>query len=298
MSYTLRLIQMYLRPPDARDYLAPDFYQGDIPMRSSVRFSLHALILILVVASAAGAQTRVMLPFDHIHLNEPAAEASVWWEKNIPGARRITEAPDRLMFGAVRVMFLGARSSGGSQGSVIEHIGFSVADLDAKMRDLAAINTKVVEPVTNVAGLYKTALIETAWGTRIQLVQDPELLGLHHVQLRLPDTEAAYGWLLDKFGGERTKLKGQVDSVKYAGTGGFTTVYVLIAKGESVPSQGRVIDHIGWRSTATINDTKTMLEGKQVQLTSQPRPLTLPNGPAINYFYVAGPRGPRVGLLE
>jgi catechol 2,3-dioxygenase-like lactoylglutathione lyase family enzyme len=239
-----------------------------------------------------------MLPYDHIHLNEPAAEASVWWEKNIPGGRRITEADNRLMYGAVRMMFLSARSSGGSQGSVIEHLGFSVADLDAKMRELAAINTKVIDPVASVPGLYKTALIESPWGTRIQLVQDPELLGLHHVQLRLPDTEGAYAWLLDKFGGERVKIKGQVDSVKYAGTGGFTTVYILIAKGESVPSQGRAIDHIGWRSTATINETKTLLEGKQVQLTSQPRPLNLPGGPPINYFYVAGPSGTRIEIVE
>jgi catechol 2,3-dioxygenase-like lactoylglutathione lyase family enzyme len=267
-------------------------------LRTFPRSVFLVIVLMTALTGIANAQTKAMLPYDHIHLNEPAAEASVWWEKNIPGARRITEANDRLMYGAVRMMFLSARSSGGSQGSVIEHLGFSVADLDAKMRELAAINTKVIEPVKSVAGLYKTALIESPWGTRIQLVQDPELLGLHHVQLRLPDTEAAYAWLLDKFGGERTKIKGQVDSVKYAGTGGFSTVSVLIARGESVPSQGRAIDHIGWRSTATIAETKTMLEGKQVQLTSQPRPLNLPNGPTINYFYVAGPAGTRIEIVE
>ena len=267
-------------------------------MRSSL---LHVLVILGIVTfavSPAGAQTKAMLPFDHIHLNEPAAEASAWWEKNIPGGRRITEAPNRIMYGAVRLMFLGSSSTGPSMGSVFEHLGFSVADLDAKMRDLAAINTKVIEPVKNVAGLYKTALIETPWGTQIQLVQDPELLGLHHVQLRLPDTEAAFAWYLDKFGGERTKLKGQVDSVKYAGTGGFTTAYIFISQGQSVPSQGRAVDHIGWRSTATINDTKAMLEGKQVQLTTQPRPLNLPGGPPINYFYVAGPSGARIEIVE
>lgn len=267
-------------------------------MRLSFRPAVCALILIAGAASIAGAQTKGMLPFDHIHLNEPAAEASAWWEKNIPGGRRITEAPNRIMYGAVRLMFLGSQSTGGSMGSVFEHLGFSVADLDAKMRELAAINTKVIEPVKNVPGLYKTALIESPWGTQIQLVQDPELLGLHHVQLRLPDTEAAYAWYLDKFGGERTKIKGQVDSVKYAGTGGFTTVYILIAQGASVPSQGRAVDHIGWRSTAAATETKAMLESKQVQLTTQPRVLNLPAGPPINYFYVAGPSGARIEIVE
>src|SRR5262245_61212046 len=184
-------------------------------MRLFAAFVFGAFALLGNAANVA-AQTKGMLPYDHIHLNEPANEASVWWEKNIPGARRITEAPNRLMYGAVRLMFLGARSTGGSQGSVIEHLGFSVPDLDATMRSLAAINTNVIEPVKNVPALYKTALIESPWGTRIQLVQDPDLVGLHHVQLRSPDPEAAYAWLLDKFGGERTKIKGQLDALKYA----------------------------------------------------------------------------------
>ena len=266
----------------------------------AMRIDPKALCLaagLIGAAASARAQTST-LPFDHIHVNEPAAEASQWWEKNIPGGRRITEAPNRIMYGAVRLMFLGATSTGGSDGSVIEHLGFSVSDLDATLRSLAAINTKVIEAAKNTPGLYKSAMIESPWGTRIQLVQDPELVGLHHVQLRSPDPEAAFKWLLDKFGGERTKLKGQIDAVKYSGVPGFSTVYIVAAKGSSVPSQGRAIDHIGWRSTGTIAETKAMLEGKSVQLTSQPRPLELPNGPSINFFYVAGPDGARIEIVE
>jgi catechol 2,3-dioxygenase-like lactoylglutathione lyase family enzyme len=266
-------------------------------MRLHFRAVGLAPALIAAGVAAAYAQTKT-IPFDHIHLNEPAAEASQWWETNIPGARRITEAPNRLMYGAVRLMFLSPQSSGGSDGSVIEHLGFSVPDLDATMRSLAAINTKVIEPAKDTPGLYKSAMIESPWGTRVQLVQDRELIGLHHVQLRAPDPEAAFTWLLDNFGGERTKMKGQVDSVRYAGVPGFTTVYILAVKGQSVPSQGRAIDHIGWRSMGTINATKATLEGKSVQLTSQPSPLNLPNGPSINFFYVAGPAGARIEIVE
>src|SRR5258708_4426517 len=139
------------------------------PMRIDFK-ALSLAVLLVGAASAARAQS-AMLPYDHIHLNEPAAEASAWWEKNIPGGRRITESPNRIMYGAVRLMFLGPRSSGGSDGSVIEHLGFSVADLDATMRALAAIETKVIEPAKDNPGLYKTALTESPWGTRVQLVQ-------------------------------------------------------------------------------------------------------------------------------
>ena len=267
-------------------------------MRPSIHWVLSVAAIVVVFAGAAHAQQKMILPYDHIHLNEPAAEASQWWEKNISGGRRITEAPNRIMYGSTRLMFLGAQSSGGSQGSVIEHLGFSVRDLDATMRELAKINTKVIEPVTDVPGLYKSALIESPWGTRIQLVQDAELLGLHHVQLRAPDPEGAYAWLLDKFGGERFKIKGRVDSVRYAGVPGFSTVYIIVARGDSAPSRGRAVDHIGWRSTATILETKAMLEGKKVELTSQPSPLNLPGGPPINFFYIAGPDGARIEIVE
>src|SRR5262245_65878315 len=116
-------------------------------MRCVLRLGLFVFALWLSVTGMAFAQTKSMLPYDHIHLNEPAAEASVWWEKNIPGGRRITEAPDRIMYGAVRLMFLGARSNGASQASVIEHVGFSVAALDAKVPELAATDTKGIDPV-------------------------------------------------------------------------------------------------------------------------------------------------------
>jgi catechol 2,3-dioxygenase-like lactoylglutathione lyase family enzyme len=265
-------------------------------MKSTIRSVCVAAALVAGVAGTARAQ-KATLPYDHIHVNEPADEASHWWESHI-GGRRITEAPNRLMYGAVRLMFLSPRSAGGSQGSVIEALGFSVPDLDAKMRELAADNTKVIEPAKDVPGVYKTATIEDPWGLRIELVQDPGLVGLHHVHLRAPDPDAYYAWLLDKFGGQRTKIRGQIDAVEYADIPGFSAVYIVVSKGDSVPSQGRVIDHIGWRSTGPIDQTKAMLEGKHVELTSQPRPLNLPNGPPINFFYVAGPDGTRIELVE
>jgi catechol 2,3-dioxygenase-like lactoylglutathione lyase family enzyme len=270
-------------------------------MRSLVRPLFLASALLASAAGVAGAQTRGMLPYDHIHVNEPAAEASVWWEKNIPGGRRITESPNRIMYGAVRLMFLGRTSTGPSEGSVIEHLGFSVADLDGKMRELAAINTKVVSPAAQIPGAYRAAMIESPWGTRIQLVQDPELLGLHHVQLRAPDPEAYYAWLVEKLGGQRTKLKGQIDAVTFPGSGGFTTVHIIVARGDSVPSQGRAIDHIGWRSVGPAAETMAMFAGKGVATernVTEPSNLNLPAGPPIKFFYIVGPHGARIEIVE
>jgi hypothetical protein len=172
-----------------------------------------------------------------------------------------------------------------------------VADLDAKMRELTAAGVKVVTPARDVPNLFKIAFVEDPWGTRIEVVQDPELLGLHHIHMRGPNPDEVFTWLLQKFGGERTKLKGQIDAVRYRAEG-FSDMWILVQRGEAVPSEGHAIDHIGWRSPGSLAATIGELKNKGVTVTSEPRPLTLPGGPPINFSYVAGPAGARIELVE
>lgn len=254
-----------------------------------------AAMVFLAGAGTGLAQTKT-LPYDHIHLNVPnAAEASAWYEKNF-GGTRITEAPDRIRYGSTRLMFLRSTNAAPSSGSAIDHIGFSFADLDAKMKEFEANGVKIVQPVRDVPGLFKLGFVEDPWGTRIEVVQDPELLGLHHIHLRGPNPDEIFTWLLDKFGGERKQLKGRLDAVFYRAAG-FSDMWILVQRGDSTPSQGKAIDHIGWRSSG-LNDTVAEMKAKGVTVTSEPRPLPLPNGPSINFAYVAGPAGARIELVE
>jgi catechol 2,3-dioxygenase-like lactoylglutathione lyase family enzyme len=254
------------------------------------------LAIVLCAAAGAAAQTAT-LPYDHVHINTPdTAAAANWYEKNF-GGRRITEAPDRLMFGSTRVMFLRKADAQPSAGSAVDHIGFSVADLDAKMRELTAAGVKVTAPARDVPNLFKFAFVEDPWGTRIEIVQDPELLGLHHIHMRGPNPDEVFTWLLQKFGGERTKLKGQLDAVRYRAQG-FSDMWILVQRGDAVPSEGHAIDHIGWRSPGSLTATIAELKNKGVTVTTEPRPLTLPGGPPINFSYVAGPAGAKIELVE
>src|SRR6187455_3228309 len=117
-----------------------------------IRFTFAALVAMMVLTISPAAQTATF-PYDHIHVNvpDPAAGAN-WYEKNF-GGRRITEAPDRIMFGSTRFMFLRSDSAKPSAGSAIDHVGFSVADLDAKMKELEAAGVKVTTPARDVPGL-------------------------------------------------------------------------------------------------------------------------------------------------
>jgi catechol 2,3-dioxygenase-like lactoylglutathione lyase family enzyme len=265
-------------------------------MRRVLSSAALACVTAAAFVGSAAAQTPT-LPYDHIHLNVPdPAAAAAWYEKNF-GGRRITEAPDRLMFGSTRFMFLRKADAKPSSGSAVDHVGFSFADLDAKMKALETAGVKVVTPVREVQGLFKLGFVEDPWGTRIEVVQDPELLGLHHVHLRGPNTDEIFGWLLAKFGGQRTQLKGRLDGVKYSAPG-FSDVWILVQRGDAEPSEGHAIDHIGWRSTGPLARTIDDLRAKNVTVTSEPRPLALPNGPPINFSYVAGPAGAKIELVE
>jgi catechol 2,3-dioxygenase-like lactoylglutathione lyase family enzyme len=107
------------------------------------------------LAAPVAAQTPVMPILDHIHLNVPdQAKAVEWYQKNF-GGTPIAEAPDRLMFGDTRLIFLKNDKGQPSTGSALDHLGFSFADLDAKMKEFEAAGVKVVTPVRDVAGLFK-----------------------------------------------------------------------------------------------------------------------------------------------
>jgi hypothetical protein len=115
--------------------------------------------------------------------------------------------------------------------------------------------------------------------------------------MRGPDPDEVFSWLLAKFGGQRTKFKGNLDAVKYSAAG-FSDMWILVQRGDAEPSEGHAIDHIGWRSSGPLTNTLDELRAKGVTVTSEPRPLPLPNGPTINFSYIAGPAGARIEIVE
>jgi catechol 2,3-dioxygenase-like lactoylglutathione lyase family enzyme len=256
-------------------------------------FGGAAAIVITYATFAAhpAADTPILPILDHIHLNVPdQAKGVEWYQKNL-GGQPMTEAPDRLMLGDTRLIFLRNANGQPSSGSALDHLGFSFADLDAKMKELEAAGAKIVSPVREAAGLFKLGFVEDPWGTRIEVVQDPEKLGLHHVHLRAPDTAATLAWYKEKFGGESGKLKDRLDGLRYTG------VWLLVQRGDAVPSEGHAIDHIGWRTTDLAAKTSE-LKAQSVKFTTEPRPLRLASGATVNFAYLEGPAGAKIELVQ
>jgi catechol 2,3-dioxygenase-like lactoylglutathione lyase family enzyme len=254
-----------------------------------------SIFTFFALATFARAQAPT-LPYDHIHMGVPDQAAAVaWYAKNF-GGKPFDEAADRLMFGSTRLIFLRNANAMPSSGSSIDRLGFSFADVDGKMKELEAAGAKIIQQPRDVTGLYKVGVVEDPWGTRIEVVQDPDLIGFHHVYLRLSNTEEMFAWLLEKFGGERAKFKGHLDAMKYSAPN-FDTVWIFVEQGTSSPSESHAVDHIGWRVT-DLNAKVAELKGKGVEVTSEPRPLKLANGTTIYYAYVGGPAGTKIELVQ
>jgi catechol 2,3-dioxygenase-like lactoylglutathione lyase family enzyme len=242
---------------------------------SAVGACCAALVLLLCPPVHA----QLTEPFDHLHLAVPDIEqAREWYLRHMGG--NVGETPERIAFGEwkgdhplpIQLLFMQSATARPSAGSTIDHIGFSFSDLDAKVAALQAAGVKVVSQVKELPGLWKQATVEDPWGTRLELVQDPDALGLHHVELRVGDPEESFRWYVRAFGGDRTKYKG-IEAIRYRDLGVF---YLIIVKDDNAtPSHGHVIDHLGF-GPIDLDKVVNDLTSQGVKFTSNPNPRGFP----------------------
>ncbi len=256
-------------------------------IRASSAFLFVSALALTSVASAQGYKPIV----DHVHLAAPDPGAAVAWYQKYFGGQTMAEAADRLLLGDVRIIFSKRDNALPSQGAAVDHIGFSVANLDAAMKAFESGGVKIVTPARDVPGLFPLAFIEDPWGTRIEVVQDSAGVGVHHLHLRGTDPVAMLAWYSAQFGGRVDKLKGRIDGIDMSG------VWILAQRGEAVPSQGHSIDHIGFRPL-NVDAAVTELKTRNVKVTTEPRPLTFANGVTARIAFAEAPDGVRIELVQ
>ena len=109
-------------------------------------------------------------------------------------------------------------------------------------------------------------MIEDPWGVKLELVEDPQLLGFHHAHTRAADPAAMLRWFEDVFGGRRGMLKGRIEGLQ------FGPVWLLVDRADNPPpSDGHAIDHLGFRTT-DITSELAYLKGRNVPVLGEPRP--------------------------
>ena len=233
--------------------------------------------------------------YHHVHMAAPNVAEAVQWYVTHMGCTAMTTRADACQIGTTQLIFANRKPDAGSQGSGVDHIGFSFPDLAAKMRAFEATGVKIVTPMRDVPGLFKLGFVEDPWGTRIEVVEDREYLGFHHIHLRSADPDAALKWYQNVFGGETASLKGRLNGLRYG------TVWLLVGRGDQgqtlAATQGRSIDHLGF-AFPDLDAAAAEMKKKGVVFQTEPRPITNAAGQNMKISFVVGPDDVRIEVVQ
>ena len=253
----------------------------------------HFLLLILAVIFVAKS---FAAPYDHIHLTAPDALKAVnWYVKQFGGeAGRFDRAGDgtvypidRVFYDDIALIFFEREPTGGSVGTGVDHIGFSLRNVEEVVSNIIQDGGTQLGDFIEFSGM-KIAFVEDPWGTKIELINDADLRGMHHLHLASADPERTLAWYAENFGGESDSFAGVLPGLNYG------NIWLLVARADAAPAstQGRSLDHLGWKYEDLTAAAET-LKASGVEFTVEPRPFR-----GIRISFVEGPDRVRIELVE
>ena len=265
----------------------------------------HVALALCVLAMVVAISPRVVNAADyhHVHITASSPSEAVSWYTEYMDCQPIADRRDAADCDGVELVFVVQPTMGSTQGTGVNHISFSYPDLTNKMGALEAIGVRGSgvrlqrfadgSTIRDIPGLFKIAFIFDPWGTRIELVEDAEYLGFHHVHLSATDPEAILAWYRDVMGGEPASLKGRLNGLL------FNDVWMLASQheeGTPATTLGRAIDHIGFVVPDLDTAATTM---RQQDVLFQQTPVVPENArTAAQRAFVSGPDNVRVAVVE
>ena len=258
---------------------------------------LTLLIFSLTFGLILSGNVAAAVPYDHLHLTATnAREAVNWYVKHFGGeAGRFTRGDgdtvqypvDRVYYDELSVIFFEREPTGGSVGTGVDHIGFSMDNVEEVTAAAVADGGTQLGDFVEFSGMT-IACVEDPWGTKIELIDDSETRGLHHIHLSSPDPEGTLSWYQDNFGGDIVQWKGALPAISYS------DVWLIVARatGEVSPTQGTSMDHLGW-AAENLDDLGEVFASNGVEFTMEPREFR-----GIRISFIEGPDGVRIEVVE
>jgi catechol 2,3-dioxygenase-like lactoylglutathione lyase family enzyme len=255
-----------------------------------------------LLAMGPGVATAAEATFHHIHITTPSPREGVNWYERYLDCTRIADRNDAAQCGSVELHFVVQPSLGRSQDTGVDHIAFSFADLAGKIATLEKIGVRGSgvrfqrnedgTTYREIPGLFKAGYLFDPWGTRIELVEDAETTGFHHIHLNSADPEATLKWYQSVLGGKPASLKGKMNGLR------FGQPWLLVSRAQGKPSamRQRAIDHIAFVATA-YKEATADLQRQRVPFLEEP---AVPQGGRTSAMraLLAGPDDVRIELVE
>jgi catechol 2,3-dioxygenase-like lactoylglutathione lyase family enzyme len=258
-----------------------------------MKYAVAFTACLLLLATTAGAEpTARAVSWDNVHIRvADPAKAAEWYVTVLGAAPSNPPAPGtaQVTFGSIVITIVKTEEKKPSAGSLIDHIGLSYADISERLKRAQGAGATVISEVKMSPGIFRFAYIEDPWGVKIELVEDTERAGFHHVHLRVKNPETTLAWYQQHFGGERAKLRDKVDGVRYDGVWLFA-----MSSGNDTPasSSDHAIQNIALR-VKDVDAGMKALGAAGVKTAGEPRSL-----PGMRYGFVEDPNGIRVELMD
>ncbi len=261
------------------------------------------MFVALLLATALTASTAVAQPapfntagvtMGHWHLASKDVEANKKLFLGMGGKLLMSGGNPLIMFPGLYIN-LSLRTEkagdGGSQGSVVNHVGFIVDNVQQRVAQWKAAGVKVLP---GGKGRLDQAFVETPDGLRMEILEDKTqgvAIRNEHVHLSLPDAEIpkAQAWYAKTFGG-KAGARNNAPVVDIPG------VQIRFAKADAkqAATQGRVLDHIGFDVKDHAAFVKK-IEAEGIKLDEPPR--TNPQG-GNTVTYITDPWGTRIEIVQ
>ena len=211
---------------------------------------LVALLLVsTLTAGTAAAQpapfNEIGLTMGHWHIVSKDVEANKKLFLAMGGKLYMPGGNPLIMFPGLYInLNLGTeKGEGGTVGSVVNHVGFIVDDVQKRVAQWKAAGVDVLPGGNN---RLDQAFVVTPDGVRIEILEDkmqPMPIRNEHVHLSLTDADIpkAQAWYAKTFGG-KPGTRNNAPIVDLPG------VQIRFARADTkqVPTRGRVLDHIGF----------------------------------------------------
>src|SRR5437870_9282867 len=265
---------------------------------ASVKTSLlTALVLILVLT--AGTAAAQPAPFNeagvtmgHWHIISKDVEANKKLFLAMGGKLYMPGGNPLIMFPGLYInLNLGTeKGDGATQGSVVNHVGFIVNNVQLRVAQWKAAGVTVLPGNNN---RLDQAFVLTPDGVRIEILEDKTQsmpIRNEHVHLSLPETEIsrAQAWYAKTFGGK----PGSRNNAPVVDIPGVQHRFAR-ADAKQAPTRGRVLDHIGFDVKDHAAFVKK-IQSEGIKLDEPPR--KSPTGSTITY--ITDPWGTRLEIVQ
>ncbi len=265
----------------------------------------HVLVALLFVSTlAAGTAAAQPAPVNqagvtmgHWHIASKDVEANKKLFLAMGGKLYMPGGQPLIMFPGLYIsLVLGnEKGDGGTVGSVVNHVGFIVDNVQQRVAQWKAAGVTVLPGGALPTGGNRLdqAYVETPDGVRMEILEDKTQtvpIRNEHIHLALPAAEIpkAQAWYAKTFGGQ-TATRNNAPVVNLPGV----QIRFNAADTKQAPTRGRVLDHFGF----DVNDHAAVVKRLEAEGIKLDQPVG--KGATGNTItYITDPWGTRIEIVQ